>query len=36
MKIAVTGALGHIGSYVIRDLAVQFPDVEIERHVHNH
>ena len=29
MKIVVTGALGHIGSYVIRDLAVQFPDVEI-------
>ena len=29
MKIVVTGALGHIGSYVIRDLAVQFPGVEI-------
>ena len=29
MKIVVTGALGHIGSYVIRDLVVQFPGVEI-------
>ena len=29
MKIVVTGALGHIGSYVIRDLAVQFPNEEI-------
>ena len=29
MKIAVTGALGHIGSYVIRDLAFQFPGAEI-------
>ena len=29
MKIVVTGAIGHIGSYVIRDLAVQFPGVEI-------
>ena len=29
MKIVVTGALGHIGSYVIRDLAKQFPDSEI-------
>jgi len=29
MKIIVTGALGHIGSYVIRDLAVQFPNAEI-------
>lgn len=28
-KIVVTGALGHIGSYVIRDLASQFPGVEI-------
>jgi len=29
MKIIVTGALGHIGSYVIRDLAIQFPGAEI-------
>jgi len=29
MKIVVTGALGHIGSYVIRDLAKQFPGSEI-------
>jgi len=29
MKIIVTGAIGHIGSYVIRDLAVQFPGVDI-------
>ena len=29
MKIVVTGALGHIGSYVIRDLARQFPNSEI-------
>lgn len=29
MKIVVTGALGHIGSYLIRDLAVQFPGSEI-------
>ena len=29
MKIVVTGALGHIGSYVIRDLVVQFPNEEI-------
>ena len=29
MKIAVTGALGHIGSYLIRDLAYQFPNSEI-------
>ena len=29
MKIIVTGALGHIGSYVIRDLAVEFPNSEI-------
>lgn len=29
MKIVVTGAIGHIGSYLIRDLAVQFPGVEI-------
>lgn len=29
MKIVVTGALGHIGSYVVRDLAHQFPRGEI-------
>jgi nucleoside-diphosphate-sugar epimerase len=29
MKIVVTGAVGHIGSYLIRDLAVQFPGAEI-------
>lgn len=29
MKIVVTGAIGHIGSYLIRDLVVQFPDCEI-------
>ena len=29
MKIIVTGALGHIGSYVIRDFSLQFPAAEI-------
>ena len=29
MKIVVTGAIGHIGSYLIRDLTVQFPEAEI-------
>ena len=29
MKIVITGAIGHIGSYLIRDLAVQFPVAEI-------
>ena len=29
MKLVVTGALGHIGSFLIRDLVVQFPDSEI-------
>jgi len=29
MKIVVTGAIGHIGSYLIRDLVVQFPAAEI-------
>ena len=27
--MVVTGALGHIGSYVVRDLGVQFPGAEI-------
>lgn len=29
MKIVVTGALGHIGSHVVRQLPVQFPGAEI-------
>ena len=29
MKIVVTGALGHIGSYLIRNLHCQFPSAEI-------
>lgn len=29
MKIIITGAVGHIGSYVIRDLPIQFPNSEI-------
>ena len=29
MKIVVTGAIGHIGSYLIRDLGIQFPRAEI-------
>lgn len=29
MKLVVTGALGHIGSYVVRDLAHEFPGAEI-------
>lgn len=29
MKIIITGAIGHIGSYVVRDLAIQFPGSEI-------
>lgn len=29
MKIVVTGALGHIGSFVVRDLAHEFPASEI-------
>ena len=29
MKIVITGAIGHIGSYVVRDLGIQFPKAEI-------
>lgn len=29
MKIVVTGSLGHIGSYIIRNLGIQFPMAEI-------
>lgn len=29
MKIIVTGAIGHIGSFLVRDLALQFPGSEI-------
>jgi len=29
LKIIVTGAIGHIGSYIVRDLGVQFPKAEI-------
>lgn len=29
MKIVVTGAIGHIGSYIVRDMAHQFPGAEI-------
>jgi len=29
MKIIVTGAIGHIGSYIIHDLGIQFPGAEI-------
>ena len=29
MKILVTGAIGHIGSYIIRDLGVFFPNSNI-------
>jgi len=29
MKLVVTGALGHIGSYVVRDLPARFPGAEI-------
>ncbi len=29
MKIVVTGAIGHIGSYVVRDLGTQFTNAEI-------
>lgn len=29
MKIIVTGAIGHIGSYIIRELGIQFPNADI-------
>lgn len=29
MKLLITGAIGHIGSYIIRNFALQFPSVEI-------
>ena len=29
MTLVITGATGHIGSYIIRDLALQFPGVNI-------
>ena len=29
MKIVVTGALGHIGSYIVREMAHQYPGAEI-------
>lgn len=29
MKIVVTGAIGHIGSYIVRDLGIQFPESDI-------
>ena len=29
MKIVITGALGHIGSRVIRDIPAAFPEAEI-------
>jgi UDP-glucose 4-epimerase len=29
MKIAITGALGHIGSYITREFLIQFPNIEI-------
>jgi UDP-glucose 4-epimerase len=29
LKIIVTGAIGHIGSYIVRDLGVQFPKAKI-------
>ena len=28
MKIVVTGAVGHIGSYIIRELPIKFPKAE--------
>jgi UDP-glucose 4-epimerase len=29
MKIIVTGSVGHIGSYIVKDLGIQFPKAEI-------
>lgn len=29
MKIVITGAIGHIGSYLIRDFAIHFPGAEV-------
>ncbi|MDP2815308.1 MAG: hypothetical protein Q8O19_01350 [Rectinemataceae bacterium] len=29
LTIVVTGAMGHIGSYLVRDLAHQFPECEV-------
>jgi UDP-glucose 4-epimerase len=29
MKIVITGALGHIGSKIIREIPISFPDIEI-------
>jgi UDP-glucose 4-epimerase len=29
MKILVTGALGHIGSYIVRQIPLSFPNSEI-------
>jgi len=29
MKIIITGAIGHIGSYIIRNLPIQFPGAEL-------
>ena len=29
MKIVITGALGHIGSRLIREIPIQFPEAEI-------
>ena len=29
MKIVVTGAIGHIGSYIVRDLGNKFPQSSI-------
>lgn len=29
MKIVVSGALGHIGSFIIRELSVRYPDIKV-------